>query len=154
MSMVVNGADPFRLIQNVVSRYTICVNRRDWSALPALFAPDAVWEAPAVPGAMFVGRDAIVEGIPALVGSTHTLLQLNTPSVILIDGARATAECSIRETGTILATNMRFEAHGIYEDQLVLRDGAWLFLRRSFTLLENWHVPLPAPASASPPAQP
>ena len=130
-------------IQDVILRYNLCINRRDWAGIGAFFAENAVWEAPAVPGARFEGREQIAAQIPKLVGTTDILTQMNTPSLIAVEGDRATAQCTVRETGSIFAADTRFEAHGIYEDELVRRDGAWLFARRRFVVLENWHYPLP-----------
>ena len=138
--------DPYE-IQSVISRYTNCVNRRDWTVLPAIFAKDAVWTAPAVPDATFEGLAAICQGIPALVAGTTSLIQLNTPSDIAIMGEEATAQCSIRETGSMAAEGIRFEAHGIYDDKLIHVNGAWRFAHRTFTLIENYFSPIATPGA-------
>ena len=129
-------------IQSVISRYTNCVNRRDWDVLPTIFTQDAVWSAPAVPDATFTGLAAIVAGIPMLVEGTTSLIQLNTPSDIRIDGDTATAQCSIRETGSIESQGIRFEAHGWYDDGLIREAGGWKFSRRTFGLIENYFTPI------------
>ena len=129
-------------IQSVISRYTNCVNRKDWVVLPTIFTHDAVWAAPAVPDATFSGLAAIVAGIPLLVGGTTSLIQLNTPSDIRILGDTATAQCSIRETGSIESQGIRFEAHGWYDDEMVREDGLWKFSRRTFSLIENYFTPI------------
>lgn len=130
-------------IQSVISRYTNCVNRRDWAVLPGIFAKTSRWSAPTVPDATFESYEAILEGIPRLVEATTSITQLITPSDIRIDGDRATAQCSIRETGSIAEEGIRFEAHGIYDDELVREDGKWKFSSRLFTLLENYFTQLP-----------
>ncbi len=107
-----------------------------------MFTANAVWTAPAIPGATFDGHAAIVTGIPTLVEDTTSLIQLNTPSDIAIDGVTATARCSIRETGSIERDGIRFEAHGIYDDELVRNTGVWKFSRRTFTLIENYFSPV------------
>jgi len=127
-------------IQSVISRYTNCINRRDWTVLPGLFTEDAVWSAPAIPNATFAGLAAVVAGIPVLVEETVSLIQLNTPSDIAISGDTAKAQCSIRETG--ITAGIRFEAHGWYDDELVRVDGKWKFARRTFNLIENYFTPV------------
>ena len=81
-------------------------------------------------------------GIPALVEDTTSLIQLNTPSDISIDGEHARAQCSIRETGSIASQGIRFEAHGWYDDELVREHGLWKFSRRTFSLIENYFTPI------------
>lgn len=127
-------------IQSVISRYTNCVNRRDWAVLPGLFTETAVWSAPAIPNATFSGLAAVVAGIPALVEETFSLIQLNTPSDITVSGDTAQAQCSIRETG--INASVRFEAHGWYDDELVRLDGQWKFAHRTFNLIENYFTPV------------
>ena len=129
-------------IQSVISRYTNCVNRRDWSVLPGIFTQDAVWSAPAVPDATYTGHALIMAGIPALVEDTTSLIQLNTPSDITINGDHSRAQCSIRETGSIASQGIRFEAHGWYDDELVRENGLWKFSRRTFSLIENYFTPI------------
>ena len=137
------STDDRAAIQNVISTYTNCINRRDWSPLPIIFADGAVWEAPALP-ISFDGKEAILQGIPAMLAATDILCQLNTPSVITIDGDHAAAQCSIRETGSIVREGIRFEAHGIYDDKLVKTEAGWQFARRTFTLLDNYFTELQA----------
>jgi hypothetical protein len=127
-------------IQSIISRYTNCVNRRAWSELGDIFAADAVWTAPAIPDATFHGHAEVVAGIPRLVEDTVSLIQLNTPSDIAIDGDTAKARCSIRETGT--NSGVRFEAHGWYDDRLVRENGKWKFAHRTFNLIENYFTPV------------
>ena len=126
-------------LQNVISRYTNAVNRREWSELPDLFCEDAIWEAPDI-DVHLSGHKAVVEGVPQLVEPTKVLHQLNTPSDISINGDTATARCSIRETGTLGA--IRFEALGYYDDVLVRSGTSWKFKHRRFGLIENYGTPI------------
>ena len=129
-------------IQSVISRYTNCVNRRDWDVLPTIFTQDALWSAPDLPDATFTGLAAILSGISMLVEGTTSLIQLNTPSDIRNLGDTASAQCSIRETGSIASQRLRFEAHGWYDDELVREAGGWKFSRRTFRLIENYFTPI------------
>ncbi len=117
-------------IQSVISRYTNCVNRRDWDVLPTIFTQDALWSAPDLPDATFTGLAAILSGIPMLVEGTTSLIQLNTPSDIRNLGDTASAQCSIRETGSIAS-------------QSVTLRGAWLVRRR--TGPRSWRLEVLAP---------
>ena len=54
--------------------------------------------------------------------------------VVAIDGDQATARWSVQETGRA-RDKAPYNNHAFYEDELVKRDGAWRFVRRSYRYL-------------------
>jgi hypothetical protein len=58
-------------------------------------------------------------------------VQLVHSGVVAIDGDQATARWSVQETGRT-RTKGPYNNYAFYEDQLVKREGAWRFARRSY----------------------
>jgi uncharacterized protein (TIGR02246 family) len=122
------SADDREAIRDLLTAYCVCMDNGEFAALAALFAEDGVWD-----GAR--GRAAIAarlgERIP--VGDEgprriHFMSNIR----IAIDGASAHVLSNwlvIRasDTGAMVG------AAGSYVDDLVKRDGRWLFLRRSIS---------------------
>jgi hypothetical protein len=123
-------------IQTVISSYSNAVTRRDWAAITATFAPDATWEAVGGPQPMKLSSAEVGPGIKAAIAQTSSLIQLITPSVIEIEGDRATAHCNIHEFGEMLDRKHHFEASGLYDDTLEKTNGKWRFKTRVCTLLK------------------
>jgi ketosteroid isomerase-like protein len=128
-------------IQDCISRYTDAVNRRDWAVFPTIFAADARWQAIGMDIA-FDGLEAITRGLSGIVDAMSLFVQMNTPAVIDIDGDRATARSTIYEFGDNQAQGTRFEAYGRYEDELVARDGRWMFTSRRFVRILRKEGPI------------
>jgi len=124
----------YMAVQTVITRYCDAVTRRDWAALADLFAPDATWDVIGHVTFHFAGAD-VVPGIRGIVESTGSLVQINTPALIEIDGDRATARSTIYELGTDKEKAHRFEEPGLYEDVLTKIGGKWKFSARRFTIL-------------------
>src|SRR5579864_492799 len=102
-------------IQDVITRYSDAITRRDWVVLAELFAPDAVWEVIGGPAFRYTGADVAL-GIQRIVESTSTLTQINGPALIEMEGDRATARSTIYEFGETIDKASRFEEPGTYDD--------------------------------------
>jgi ketosteroid isomerase-like protein len=120
-------------VRELIDNYCDAINRGDWDRYQGTFAPDAVWEAPALD--MYIeGAAAIRETVSSLTASADVYLQ--TPSAVvvkLVDVDRATASSTVREqirTGTEEGMLML----GVYDDEIVNTDGSWKFARRRFKL--------------------
>jgi ketosteroid isomerase-like protein len=121
-------------IRELIDSYCDAINRGDWDRYQAAFAPDAVWEAPAL-DMRIEGAAAIRETVSSMTSSADVYLQ--TPSAVvvtLVDTDRATASSTVREqirTGGDEGMLML----GLYGDELVNTDGGWKFARRRFQLV-------------------
>jgi len=133
---VASHAGAHLAIRDLLNRYTDAVNQRDWQALAALFAADAVWDAGGPElgprGYRFEGAQNCAQGIESLVSGTELCVQTNHAPVIDVQGASATATSTIQEfvrhKGAGLMTSL-----GTYYDRLRLGDDAeWRFERRTF----------------------
>lgn len=129
-------------IQNLVARYADAVTRRDFDALEAIFAPDAVWEATGAKRFVYEGSE-LVPGIRSIVEQSEFLAQIHSPAIVEIAGERATTRVTALEVVEMQAYGLRFEQFGIYEDNLRKVDGRWLFVERRFTTLKLDKLPLP-----------
>jgi hypothetical protein len=94
---------------------------REWAEL---FAPDGHLEAF---GRQIVGREKLERFISKAAKGKHGF---ESPA-IEIDGERARAQCAFRFVSEDPATHSR----GIYRDELVRRDGEWLFASRHIEFL-------------------
>ena len=128
-------------IRDLIARYPMAFDDRDWDAWEALWTEDVVFVVDGVP----------IEGLPAVKAFMMQCLpqdyqskHLCGPSVIEIadDGATAHAKTDV----VWIAANYNNQIVARYVDTLVKRDGRWLISRR-----EEWTVPYrpgPPPMSA------
>ncbi len=122
-------------IRELLETYADAVNRADAHAWGATWASDGVWSLPTIMAADIAGRDAIVAAWRVAMRQFIGVVYLTMPGAIAIDGDRATAWSYTFET---------YEAEGVgrrdcgrYNDDLIRRDGAWLFARRTFCHLHR-----------------
>jgi len=131
-------------IQDVISRYTNAVTRRDWGGIAATFSPKATWEVVGGPHPFRVEGAGLGEGLKQGIETTSCLIQLISPPAIEINGDRATAHCNIHEFGEMLDRKSHFEASGLYDDVLTKIAGRWYFASRLCTILKFRLVSLTA----------
>lgn len=128
-------------IQELINRYSLAVSRRDWPGVAAVFSPDARWELAGSP--IKLEGPKVGQGLKDLVESTSsTLVQMNAPATIEINGNTAKARSIMHEVADVEAENKHVELYGVYEDELVKRDGQWLFELRVFNTLNLRSTPL------------
>jgi uncharacterized protein (TIGR02246 family) len=121
-------------IEQLLYRYCFAVDGGEAETVAGLFAEDAVL----VP--VYTG-EAPVEGRAAILGwyqrygqavnarSNHLRHVVSTP-VIDVDGDRASAQCYLTANSVSKTSGMASWTAGAYRDELVRRDGRWLFKRR------------------------
>ena len=114
-------------IADLLARYSRAVDRRDFAALPALYAPGAVQDH----GEAFCGEAALfIEWLRQTMGTMKTQ-HLVANMLIAINGTEAQGEIYTINTHIFPgepATQMT--AGGRYLDHYVKREGRWLFARR------------------------
>jgi len=130
-------------IQDLLSRYSYSISVRDYDTIATLFTPDATWELFGHPEmkTRFEGP-TLPESIKSIVEPTSTLIQMPSPALIEVDGDRATAACTVNESGDIKPANQYFCMFGRYNDELVKVNGKWLFKARRFTIINLRITPL------------
>lgn len=116
-------------IQELLARYSICVDTGDADGFAAIFTEDGIWEWRAV-GLSFCGRRAIGEIARAV--STHVKGAQHAISnpLIRIEGNKAKSICQL--TCFLSRPEQIYSLMlGYYEDELVKVDDTWLISRRS-----------------------
>ncbi len=123
-------------IRELVTAYGDAVTRHDAADWGALWAEDAVWSLPELPGMENLsGRAAIVAAwIEAMKGFPFQV-NIQTPADTRVSGNRATGRtytCElVKDT-----EGKRARWTGLYEDEYVKRDGRWLFSKRVYRILD------------------
>jgi len=128
-------------IQRTISLYSQNASARKWDKVVPLFQPDAVWEVPHL-GMKFEGQAAIRDALTMFSGTMEFVLQLNSPALIEVTGATATAQSGIRECGKSAGRDEGFEFFGFYFDNLVRTQDGWKFARRIFEGIGTNYFPL------------
>jgi hypothetical protein len=128
-------------IQNLIYRYSDAVTRADWQQCEAVFAADAIWEAPLL-GLRYDSRDAFLETLRATTVFDLLIQTPHSPVVTLTDADHARATTTIHEmnrgvtqTDSELGTQgaeVNIDTYGIYYDDIVRIDGQWKFTHRLF----------------------
>lgn len=118
-------------IQQTINRYAEGASRADWDQVMSTFTPDGVWEVPAL-GMRHEGRAAIQPAMAAFVAQMAYFVQINSPAIITVEGAKATARSVIRECGKFANRDEALEVLGFYNDDLVRTPEGWKFTRRAF----------------------
>jgi hypothetical protein len=125
-------------IRRLHDTYADVVNRRAWSELFEIFAPDALVVVDKRDGAPLelVGPEAVGNFIGASIEQYEffELVVLNARVFLQTDGDddRATARVYINELRHAGDTGTWSTAYGVYHDDYVRRDGRWWFARRRY----------------------
>ena len=132
-------------VRELIENYCDAINRGDWDRYQSCFAPDAVWEAPAL-DMHLQGAAAIRATVSDLTSSADVYLQTAAAVVVtLLDAGRATASCTVREQ-IRTAGDSGMLMLGVYDDEVARVDGAWKFARRSFKLVYMEGIAMPGSA--------
>jgi uncharacterized protein (TIGR02246 family) len=124
-------------IRNLLQAYRRTLDARDLRAFSALFAATGTWTgasgAATGPEGIYTMLTAALPDNPPWPGAT--LWHHITDPSITVDGDRATAESLWMHVRRGEGDTPLLPTLGLYEDQLVVEDGAWRFLRRDVTRL-------------------
>ncbi|HUB84778.1 MAG TPA: nuclear transport factor 2 family protein [Rhizomicrobium sp.] len=118
-------------IRDTIERYSDALNARDFAALAALFAPDAVWRVDA-PFNLELAGAAIAPGIQGMIVNLAMFVQLTHSVVIDVAGDSATGRTTIHEMGKAADGSSSFDTFGFYHDRLVRAESRWRFAARRF----------------------
>jgi hypothetical protein len=114
-------------IRNLVARYADAVSRRDTERWAATWARSGEWS---VMGMSAQGRDDVAALFAKLVGGFAFVVQHAASGYIEFAGEGASGKWQITEYGQLGGNPLL--TVGLYDDEYVREDGAWLFASRSF----------------------
>lgn len=121
-------------IRDLCDLYHAAVNFRDWTILPTIFTPDAVWCAMPPIGLRFEGLSAVTDGIRTSVERQEILVQTSSGIVVAFDDAdAATVRSTLIEFGKD-ASQDGWSAVAVFEDRLVKAENRWRFAARTVHL--------------------
>ena len=112
-------------IRDLLARYPMAFDDRDWGAWEALWTDDVVW---VVDGTPIEGLDAVREFMVGCLPADYIAKHLCRPSVIEIDPDGESAHA--RTDVVWIAANYNNQIVARYVDELVKRDGRWRISRR------------------------
>jgi uncharacterized protein (TIGR02246 family) len=114
-----------REIGDVIARYAIHYDDKDWAAFATLWGEDAVFVAN---GVAFEGRERLLEFLTSCLPEGYSGKHMNSPPLVELaaDGASATARTDV----VWISQDFENRIVGRYDDLLERRDGRWLFVRR------------------------
>jgi hypothetical protein len=128
-------------IRDLIHRYSDAVTRADWEQCEAVFAPDAIWESPAM-RLRYGSRGAFLDVLRE-TSTSDLLIQTPHSTVIkLIGSDEAEATTTVHEMTRgpgvddsaygAKGTEINFEQYGIYFDDIARIAGEWKFTHRLF----------------------
>jgi 3-phenylpropionate/cinnamic acid dioxygenase small subunit len=118
-------------IQEVLARYSHCVDRARWEAFPELFTSDCRLDLSQLMGS-YEGHAGIRKFSDTLAPLNVFMRHLVTNIVIEGDGERAHVESYVVAVTGSAATPS--STTGFYDDELVKQNGRWLIHRRRLAL--------------------
>lgn len=114
-------------IQEVLARYSHCVDRGRWDAFPSLFTEDCRLDLSQLMG-VYEGHAGLKQFADTLAPLGVFMRHLVTNVVIEGDGERAHVECYVTAVTGSPANPNRMT--GFYDDHLVKQNGRWLLQSR------------------------
>jgi ketosteroid isomerase-like protein len=125
-------------IQQLMTTYAQGSSFGDLDLVLSTFLPDAVWEL-AGSTHKYTGVAEIRKGFQTVLAPLESIVQLNAPPVVTIEGDHATARVFIRETAK-LKNGEFMEVVGYYNDRLTRTPLGWRFAHRAFKSLTSYRT--------------
>ncbi|MGY1812477.1 nuclear transport factor 2 family protein [Blastococcus sp. SYSU D00820] len=124
-----DGTSDHRVLATALAELASALDRRDWTAIGAAFAPDAV-------GYGAHGREAIVARTRAHLGGCGPSQHLLGNVRVQVDGdtARTLTYARVYHQGAGAQAGRFFECMGEYDDRWVRTAEGWRLTRRVFDL--------------------
>ncbi len=116
--------------------YADAVVRADAEDWGKVWAEDASWS---LMGTVTQGREAIVAFWKQAMSGLDAVSFQCVPSMTSIDGDRAVGRCQTQEYMRLKDGTTR-AIGGLYEDEMVKRDGRWFYTSRVYKIVAE-HVP-------------
>lgn len=135
-------ADRF-LIRELIDEYSNLCTRKECDRLPDMFIEDCVWRTRGENKREFLGREAVVAAIRAVVEGYPLIVQMPHAPRIELAGDWATATTLMHEFGKLDAGTTAF-TFAIYRDTLVRTAEGWKFAEREFDASYQESASIPA----------
>ncbi|MCJ2178251.1 nuclear transport factor 2 family protein [Novosphingobium album (ex Hu et al. 2023)] len=116
-------------IRELMEAYADASSRMDKQQWLNCWSDDCVWHTST---GEVAGKAALSERWDQIAESMTALAFFAMPGTIRVTGDTATASCHVREIARILGQVRKFSAR--YDDELVKREGRWLFRRRTYVM--------------------
>jgi uncharacterized protein (TIGR02246 family) len=117
-------------IAELIARYNYAIDHNDFQGWADCFAPDGIFDGMIGRFAAHGELDRFTDEVKRLTADTPNLRHYVTNIVTEIDGDTARSRCFLLMTSTTKEGGTKIVIAGEYEDQLVKRDGRWLFTYR------------------------
>ena len=128
-------------IADLIYRYSDSVTRADWDQTESVFAPDAIWESPAL-GMRFEGARTFRDHLAQTTGYDLLIQTAHPPVICFVGPHKVQTTTTVHELvrGEVLpdstygevGTPVNIEQYGIYYDDVAKLDGEWKFTHRLF----------------------
>lgn len=115
--------------------YADAVVRADADDWGKVWTEDAHWN---LMGHAVDGRDAIVGFWKQAMSGLDAVSFHCIPSMTVVDGDRAVGRCQTQEYMKVKDGTTR-AVGGLYEDEMIKRDGQWLYTSRKFRIVAEYN---------------
>lgn len=129
-------------IQNLGYKFADSANRKDYEAFAALWAEEGVWQIGDPINVRFDSKASISKAISKMLGLWDFFVQLPHAPVIEINGDRATSRWTVNEVARTADKSHGNYNLSMYNDELVRRNGQWLYTKREYRTLYSDDSPL------------
>jgi uncharacterized protein (TIGR02246 family) len=129
-------------IRDLIARYAIHYDDKDWDSFGQLWAEDAVFVAN---GVAFEGRNALLGFLTTCLPDDYAGKHMNSPPLVELaaDGETATGRTDV----VWISQDFENRIVGRYDDVFVREGGRWLFARRAESTVP--FTPGPPPMSTT-----
>jgi uncharacterized protein (TIGR02246 family) len=127
-------------IRDVIARYAIHYDDKDWDAFATLWADEAAFVAD---GVAFEGKQTLLDFLTTCLPDDYAGKHMNSPPLVELDPGGETA--TGRTDVVWIAESFENQIVARYHDTFVKRGGRWLFLRREEVVVR--FTPGPPPMS-------
>jgi ketosteroid isomerase-like protein len=118
-------------IRNLLVRYGLYLDAKDFAGYVSLFTADGVLDAPL---GSAQGQQAIRDMLGNVLGPVNAGFHIYANPLIEVDGDTATAMSRFTYVQNIEGQLPEVRLVGHYDDELRREDGRWLFARRKITI--------------------
>ncbi len=117
-------------IAELIARYNYAIDHNDFQGWANCFAPEGVFDGMIGRFAAHAELDKFTASVKQLTAESPNLRPYVTNILTEVNGNEAQSRCFLLMISTSKESGTKIALAGEYEDQLVKRNGRWLFLKR------------------------